>query len=50
LVHYHLGMTYLATGQHEKASEQFKKAQNLAPNDTELKKKIDAALSEKEKG
>jgi len=50
LVHYHLGMTYLATGQAAKASEQFKKAQNLAPNDTELKKKIDAALSEKEKG
>ena len=50
LVHYHLGMTYLATGQDAKALEQFKKARNLAPNDTELKEKIDAALSEKQKG
>ena len=50
LVHYHLGMTYLATGQNAKALEQFKKAQDLAPNDTELKKKIDAALAEKKKG
>ena len=43
-VHYHLGMTYLATGQDSKASEQFKKARELAPNDTELNTKIDAAL------
>jgi len=53
LVHYHLGMTYLATGQNAKASEQFKIARDLAPNDTEMKMKIDAALksrSEKEKG
>jgi tetratricopeptide (TPR) repeat protein len=53
LVHFHLGMTYLATGQDTKASEQFKKASELAPNDAELKIKIDAALKsrpEKEKG
>jgi tetratricopeptide (TPR) repeat protein len=50
LVHFHLGMTYLATGQQAKASEQFEKARNLAPNDNELKKKIDAALSDKGKG
>ena len=52
-VHYHLGMNYLATGQDAKASEQFTKARELAPNDAELKKKIDAALksrSEKVKG
>jgi Tfp pilus assembly protein PilF len=53
LVHFHLGMTYLATGQDAKASEQFKKASELAPNDAELKMKIDAALKshpEKVKG
>ena len=53
LVLYHLGMSYLATGQDAKASEQFTKARELAPNDAELKKKIDAALksrSEKVKG
>ena len=53
LIHYHLGMVYLATAQDAKASEQFKKAQDLAPNDAELKAKIDAALrnrSEKVKG
>ena len=53
LVHYHLGMSYRAAGQEANASEQFKKARELAPNDAELKKKIDAALkrdSEKTKG
>ena len=53
LVRYHLGMTYMAAGQGEKAAEQFKKARDLAPNDPDLKVKIDAALksrSEKEKG
>src|SRR5262245_5591822 len=53
LVRYHLGMTYMATGQSDKAAEQFKKARDLAPNDPDLKLKIDAALksrSEKEKG
>lgn len=44
LVHYHLAMSYLATGQDAKASEQFKKARDLSPNDAELKQKIDAAL------
>jgi cellulose synthase operon protein C len=53
MVRYHLGMTYLATGQDEKASEEFKKARTLAPNDAELSAKIDAALKrrpEKAKG
>jgi Tfp pilus assembly protein PilF len=53
LVRYHLGMTYLATGQDTKAAEQFKKARELAPNDAELRLKIDAAnknLSDKPKG
>ena len=53
IVRYHLGMTYLATAQDAKASEQFKKARELAPNDAELGAKIDAALksySEKAKG
>jgi tetratricopeptide (TPR) repeat protein len=53
LVQYHLGMSYLANGDEAKASEQFKKAQALAPNDAELKTKIDAALkarSDKLKG
>jgi tetratricopeptide (TPR) repeat protein len=44
LVHYHLGMTYRAARQNAKASEQFKIARDLAPNDAELKTKIDAAL------
>ena len=44
LVRYHLGMTYLASGDRTQAMEQFKKAQSLAPNDEELKAKIDAAL------
>ncbi len=53
LAHYHLGMSYLATGQDEKAKEQFKKVEELAPNDADLKMKIDAALknqSDKQKG
>ena len=49
LVHYHLGMTYLATGQDIKASEQFKKARDLAPSNVELNKKIDTALAENQK-
>ena len=44
MVRYHLGMTYLATGQDDKASDEFKKARTLAPNDAELGAKIDAAL------
>ena len=53
MVRYHLGMTYLASGQDDKASEEFKKARTLAPNDVELGAKIDAALKsrpEKAKG
>ncbi len=44
VVRYHLGMTYLADGDRAQATEQFKKAQNLAPHDEELKSKIDSAL------
>jgi predicted Zn-dependent protease len=41
MVQYHLGMSYLANGQAEKASEQFKKALTLAP-DNSLQQKIEA--------
>jgi tetratricopeptide (TPR) repeat protein len=44
LIHYHLGIAYAASGQNEKAVEQFKAAQNLQPTDAALKTKIDAAL------
>jgi tetratricopeptide (TPR) repeat protein len=44
LVPYHLGMAYLAMDANQKALEQFKKARDLAPNDTELKTMIDAAV------
>jgi hypothetical protein len=37
-------MSYLAIGQEAKASEQFNRARELAPNDAELKLKIDAAI------
>jgi tetratricopeptide (TPR) repeat protein len=53
MVRYHLGMAYLATGQDDKAADEFGKARKLAPNDTELGAKIDAALKsrpEKAKG
>jgi tetratricopeptide (TPR) repeat protein len=43
LVHYHLGMTYMAAGEAEKASEQLRLALNQSP-DSELKSKIEAAL------
>ena len=42
VVQYHLGMSYLGTGQASKASEQFKKALALAP-DSDLQQKISAA-------
>jgi len=42
LVQYHLGMSYLATGQVAKATEKFKKALELAP-DTALQEKIGVA-------
>jgi tetratricopeptide (TPR) repeat protein len=53
MVRYHLGMAYLATGQDDKALDEFKKARALAPNDAELGAKIDAAQKnrpEKAKG
>src|SRR5262249_1513194 len=53
LVRYHLGATYQAAGETEKAADQFKKARELAPNDADLNRKIDAALKgrpEKDKG
>jgi tetratricopeptide (TPR) repeat protein len=43
LINYHLGMTYIAVGQTEKALEQLKTALNYA-NEGELKEKIQAAL------
>jgi cellulose synthase operon protein C len=43
LVRYHLGMGYIATGQLSKASEQLKKALELAPNN-ELAEEIRSAL------
>jgi Flp pilus assembly protein TadD len=53
MVQFHLGMSYLATGQDDKASDAFGKARKLAPNDAELAAKIEAALKnrpEKAKG
>src|SRR5262249_40947620 len=53
MVRYHLGMAYLATGQDDKASNEFNKARTLAPKDAELGAKIDGALKsrpEKAKG
>lgn len=53
LVHYHLGMGYMATGKNAKAADEFKKARDLATNDAALMIKIDAAdknLAEKTKG
>ena len=46
-------MAYLATGQEDKASNEFSKARSLAPKDAELGAKIDSALKshpEKAKG
>jgi len=42
-VHYHLGMSYAATGQSDKATEQFQKALALEPDGTSLKDSIRAA-------
>jgi tetratricopeptide (TPR) repeat protein len=53
LIHYHLGMTYTASGQNAKALEQLKSARDLGPTDAELKTKIDSALknhTDKDKG
>jgi cellulose synthase operon protein C len=43
-VHYHLGMSYAATGQSDKAAEQFQKALALEPDGTSLKDSIRAAM------
>jgi tetratricopeptide (TPR) repeat protein len=45
LVHYHLGMAYLSTGQAAKASEQFKLALAQVPADRGLEEQIRAALA-----
>ena len=39
-IHYHLGMSYAAAGQPEKAAEQFKTALALEPDGTALKESI----------
>jgi cellulose synthase operon protein C len=43
-VHYHLGMSYAATGKPDQAEEQFQKALTLEPDGTPLKKNIQAAI------
>jgi cellulose synthase operon protein C len=45
-VHYHLGMSYKATGATGKAEEQFKIALDLEPEGTPLKQNIRAAMTE----
>jgi cellulose synthase operon protein C len=45
-VHYHLGMSYKATGETEKAKEQLKIALDLEPEETPLKQNIRAAMVE----
>jgi cellulose synthase operon protein C len=45
-VHYHLGMGYKATGEMEKAKEQFKMALELEPDGSTLKQSIRAAMVE----
>jgi tetratricopeptide (TPR) repeat protein len=43
-VHYHLGMSYAAAGQTEKAAEQLKTALTLEPDGTALKESIRSAI------
>ena len=43
-LHYHLGMAYAATGDRDKAAEQFKTAFELEPDGTALKDNIRAAM------
>jgi tetratricopeptide (TPR) repeat protein len=43
-IRYHLGMSYIATGQDQKASEQLKAALQLEPDNSPLKDKIKAIL------
>ncbi len=47
MIHYHLGMSYMAIDENAKAAEQFKKARALSPHDAELQTKIDGALRDK---
>ena len=42
---YHLGMSYAAAGEKNKAAEQFKAALALEPDGTALKKSIQSALN-----
>lgn len=44
-VHYHLGMSYQAKGDADKAAEQFKIAAGLEPDGSPLKAKIQASMS-----
>ena len=44
LIHYHLGMTYIAVGQGAKALEQLKKTSELSPNNADLNTKVQAAI------
>jgi tetratricopeptide (TPR) repeat protein len=46
LVRYHLGMSYLAVGQTDKAQEQLQQARKLAANDEGLQEKVRAALKQ----
>jgi hypothetical protein len=43
-VHYHLGMSYAAAGQSDKAADQLKTALNLEPDGTPLKESIRSAM------
>jgi tetratricopeptide (TPR) repeat protein len=43
-VHYHLGMSYAAVGESEKAAEQLKTALGLEPDGTALKESIHSAM------
>ena len=43
-IHYHLGMSYAATGQPERSKEQFNKALSLEPDGTPLKESIRSAM------
>jgi len=45
LVRYHLGVSHAAAGETAKATEQLKKASELASNDNDLSQKIKAALT-----
>jgi tetratricopeptide (TPR) repeat protein len=44
MIRYHLGMSYIATSQFAKASEQLQKAREMAADDSDLDAKIKAAL------